>query len=70
MDKKKTLVAFVAMILNCICAIAWNINVFIDFAYRFPNILHIICAIVWDCCAALWVVRYLKTKNNSDGQVI
>ena len=65
MDKKKTLSTGIAMILNCICAIVWNINVIIDLAYGFPNVLHIICAIVWDVCAVVWVLRYLKSKKNS-----
>lgn len=41
MDKKKTVSTGVAMVLNCICAI------------------------VWDVCAAVWVVRYLKSKKKS-----
>lgn len=65
MDKKKTVSTGVAMVLNCICAIVWNINVFIDLTYGIPNMLHIICAIVWDVCAAVWVVRYLKSKKKS-----
>ena len=47
MDKMKTVSTGIAIILNCICAIVWNINVIIDLAYGFPNVLHIICAIVW-----------------------
>lgn len=66
MDKKKTVGAGVPMVLNCICAIVWNINVFIDLVYGFPDVLHIICAIVWDCCAVIWIVRYLKSKKNSN----
>ena len=41
MEKKKTVSTFIAMILNCICAI------------------------VWDFCAVIWVVKYLKSKKNS-----
>ena len=65
MEKKKTVSTRVAMILNCICAAIWNIHVFVDFAYGFPNALHILCAIVWDFCAVVWVIRYLKSKDNS-----
>ena len=65
MDKKTTVSTKVAMILNCICAVVWNINVFVDLAYGFPNMLRIICAIICDFCACVWVVRYVKTKKNS-----
>ena len=68
MDKNKK-VSMVAVILNCICAVVWNINMFIDIAYGFTNsatfVLHVICAIVWDFCAVIWVGRYLKSKKNS-----
>ena len=66
MDKKKTVSTSVAMILNCICAIVWNINVFIDLAYGFPNVLHIICAIIWDFCAVVWILQFIKSKKNSN----
>ena len=65
MDTKKPVGTFAAMVLNCICAVVWNIHVYIDFAYGFPNVLRIIVAIVWDWCAVIWVIRYLKSKKNS-----
>ena len=65
MDKKKTVSTKVAMILNCICAVVWNINVFVDLADGFPNMLRMICAIIWDICAIVWILRYLKTKKES-----
>ena len=65
MDKKKTVNTCVAMILNCITAILWNVNVFIDLAYGFPNTIHIIFAIVWDFCAVAWIIRYVKSKKDS-----
>ena len=55
MDKKKTVSTKVAMILNCICAVVWNINVFVDLAYGFPNMLRIICCFrfwSWDSVVA------------------
>ena len=67
MDKQKTVSVCAAMILNCVCAVVWNIQVFVDLAYGFPNVLRIICAIVWDCCAVVWVIRYLKSKKNPTG---
>ena len=68
MDKKKE-VSLSVVIINCICAVVWNINLFVDLAYGYTNsvsfALHIICAIVWDICAAAWVLRYLRSKKNS-----
>ena len=54
----------VVVILNCICAIIWNIKVFVDLVYGFPNVIAILCAIVWDICAVVWILRYLKSKKN------
>jgi len=65
-DKKKVNLAVV--IINCICAVVWNINLFVDLTYGYTNsvsfALHIICAIVWDICAIVWILRYLKSKKN------
>jgi len=67
-NKKKTNLA--AMIINCICAVVWNINLFVDLASGDKNsvsfVLHIICAIVWDVCAVIWILHYLKSKKNDD----
>ena len=65
MDKKKT-VGLPIVIINCVCAVVWNISVFVDLAYSFPNVLHIICAIVWDACAVIWILRYLKARKTID----
>ena len=67
MDKKKNVSTLLAMILTCICAIMWNINAILSFAYGFPSILRIICAIVWDICAVVWIFRYIKSRKNSTG---
>ena len=58
-----------AMVLNCICALIWNINVFVDLAYGFPDLLRIMCAIVWDLCAVMWIFRYIKSKKDSDEEI-
>lgn len=67
-NKKKT--NFTVMIINCICAVVWNINLFVDLTYGYTNsisfVLHIICAIAWDICAIVWVVRYINTKKNNE----
>ncbi len=67
MDDKKN-VNIAVVIITCICAVVWNINLFLDFAYGYTNsvsfVLHIICAIVWDICAIVWIVRYLNTKKK------
>ena len=66
-DKKKVSIAVV--IINCICAVVWNINLFVDLAYGYTNsvsfVLHIICAIVWDICALVWIFRYRKSKKRN-----
>ena len=67
-NKKKT--NFTVMIINCICAVVWSINLFVDLTYGYTNsisfVLHIICAIAWDICAIVWVVRYINTKKNNE----
>lgn len=67
MDDKKN-VNIAVVIITCICAVVWNINLFLDFAYGYTNsvsfVLHIICAIVWDICAIVWIVRYLNTNKK------
>ena len=67
-NKKKT--NFAVMIINCICAVVWNINLFVDLAYGYTNsisfVLHIICAITWDICAIVWIILYISTKKNNE----
>ena len=67
MDKKKTVSTLVAMILVCISAIVWNINAIIAFAYGHPSVLRILCAVTWDICAVVWVIRYFKSRKNTGG---
>ena len=67
MGKKNTVTTLVCMILVCISAIVWNINAIIRFAYGYPNVLNIICAITWDICAVVWIFRYIKSRKNSTG---
>ena len=66
MDKKKS---FFVVVINLVCVVVWNINLFVDLAYGYTNsvsfVLHIICAIAWDICAVAWVLRYLKLKKNN-----
>jgi len=67
-DKKKVSIA--VLIIYCICAVAWNINLFVDLAYGYTNsvsfVLHIFCAVVWDICAVVWIIRYQKSKKNNE----
>lgn len=67
-DKKKVSISVV--IINCICAVAWDINLFVDLVYGYTNsvsfVLHIICAIVWDICAVMWLLRYRKSKKDNE----
>ena len=68
MDDKKT-VSMAVMIINCVCAVVWNINLFVDLAYGYTNsvsfVLHIICVIAWDICAVVWILRYCKLKRDN-----
>ena len=64
----KTVGTGIALILACVCAVVWNINVFVDLSYGFTNWLHIICAVVWDICAVIWIVRYIKKRNRDSSQ--
>ncbi len=65
MDKKKNTAV---MIITCICAVVWNINLFVDLIYGYTNtvsfVLHIICAVVWDICAVVWIIRCFKCKTE------
>ena len=51
---------------NCLCAVLWNINVFMDLAYGEPDILRMICAIAWDFCAVVWILRYRKSNKKDE----
>ena len=63
-------VSLAVVIINCICAVVWNINFFVDLVYGYTNsvsfVLHIICAIVWDICASVWILRYRKSKKSNE----
>ena len=67
-DKKKVSIAVV--IINCICAVVWNINLFVDLVYGYTNsvsfVLHIICAIAWDICALVSILKYRKSKKDNE----
>lgn len=67
MDEKKK-VNTTVVIINCFCAVVWNLNIFVDLFYGYTNyvsfVLHIICAIAWDICAIVWVARYIKEKGS------
>lgn len=66
-EKKKTNLTVV--IINCLCAVVWNINLFVDLAYGYTNtvsfLLHIVCAIVWDICAVVWILRCRRKKKDN-----
>ena len=73
MEEKKN-VSIAVVILNCICAVLWVINLIFDFTRGYTDsvqlILHIICAVCWSFVAIIYIFRYLKLKkvlkkNNS-----
>ena len=63
-------VSLTAVLLNCICAIVFNINLFIAIAYgdtsSFSFILRIFCAVGWTMCAIIWIIRYIKFKKENN----
>ncbi|MBE6541474.1 MAG: hypothetical protein E7672_03400 [Ruminococcaceae bacterium] len=65
-DKKKVNIAVV--IINCICAVIWTINLFVDLACGYTNtvsfVLHIVCTILWDISAVFWIAGYIRSKKN------
>jgi len=63
--KEKKKVSLTAVILNCICAVLWNIHVVVDLAYGFPKAFPILLAVAWDFCAGMWIYRYVKSQRNS-----
>lgn len=68
MDNEKK-VSLAVVILHCICAVVWSINVFLGLAYENTNsinfVVHVICAILWGICAVVEILRYLKWKKNN-----
>lgn len=66
-EKKKVSIAVV--ILNCICAGLWIINLIFDFTLGYTDsvqlILHIICAVCWSFVAIIYILRYFKFKKNN-----
>ena len=67
--ERKDKASIFAVVSTSICAIIWNILLFVDLYYGYSNnfsfILHIVCAIVWDICAIVWIMRYLKSKKST-----
>lgn len=63
MQEKKT-VKIPPVIITSLCAVIWNIQLFIDLFSGDTNevtfFLHIVCAIIWDICAVSWIVRYIR----------
>ena len=64
-DKKK--VSLTVVILNCVCAVLWNICLFLDLACGYRSVisfvLHIVCAILGDISSVIWIIRYKKQKK-------
>lgn len=67
--ERKDKASIFAVVSTSICAIIWNILLFVDLYYGYSNnvsfVLHIVCAIVWDICAIVWITRYLKSKKST-----
>jgi len=67
--ERKDKASIFAVVSTSICAIIWNILLFVDLYYGYSNnvsfVLHIVCSIVWDICAIVWIMRYLKSKKST-----
>ena len=67
--ERKDKASIFAVVSTSICAIILNILLFVDLYYGYSNnvsfVLHIVCAIVWDICAIVWITRYLKSKKST-----
>ena len=67
--ERKDKASIFAVVSTSICAIIWNILLFVELYYGYSNnvsfVLHIVCAIVWDICAIVWITRYLKSKKST-----
>ena len=68
MEGKKE-VSLTVVILNCICAIVWDIDLYVAIAFRDTNsmsfVLRGFCAIGWTIVAIIWICRYIKFKKGS-----
>lgn len=69
--EKKDKVSVFTLISTCGCAVIWSILVFVDLYYG-PHdkglfTLHIACAVIWDICAVLSILRYIKSRKKTDG---
>ena len=62
--ERKDKASIFAVVSTSICAIIWNILLFVDLYYGYSNnvsfVLHIVCAIVWDICAIVWIRSVYK----------
>ena len=67
--KEKNKVSLTAVILNCICAIVWDIDLIVAIAFRDTNsmsfFLRSFCAIGWTGAAILWIYHYFKVKKDN-----
>lgn len=66
--EKNNQVSLAIVIPNCICAVICIVNLLVDLICGQPDggilVLHIICAIAWTVCAAVWVTKYIRTKKQ------
>ena len=69
MDEKKK-VSLAVVIMHCVCAVTWNINLFLHLADGYTNSVALVgdifCAIAWDIFAILWFLRYRKSKKSKE----
>ena len=60
-NKKVTLPLVITTLL---AAAIWNIHLVIDLAHGTADGLLLLCAIMWDVCAVLWLIRWIKARTH------
>ena len=67
---KKNRTSIAVVIINYITAILWDILLLIDIVRCQEDagifILHLVCAFLWNVCAVMWTIRYLKEKKANE----
>ena len=65
MEEKKK-VSLKGVIISCVCAVVWDLNLVLDLVYGYSNkasfVLHILSSIAWSIFAIGCITRYLRDR--------
>lgn len=65
MEEKKK-VSLKGVIISCVCAVVWDLNLVLDLVYGYSNkasfVLHILCSIAWSIFAIGCIIRYFRDR--------